>query len=349
MGCCESTNLAMQGDVMISRIKNAISLGDIKQLMYFLCKPGNDFSLKLDLNDFTFQAGDGLITNIPGYCVLCGRADLFRSLNEKYCISIPKLEKHFSIMGASALAIICSKGYDQLLQYYLPLSLSVDPTSYHSISNATLNLSAKANFSVDNIFRSTYSPIHLAAFCGFINCIKVSQEFFQDNVPWWMDINYKDVTTGENCALLACKGACFPMIKYLHRFSAADFKVLNAVNENALQIFLISCKYCKVSDSLKIVKYLVESIGIDISESIEETLLVCNSKETSQYLEEKCKEKGLDFKKTEVETRYKITSSRPVEEADYKSISIDMSHPSSISSVRYSEISNFGSVVNQIE
>ena len=349
MGCRQSENAKTKEELLTGKIKGAISQGDIKLLMYYLCKPGSESSLKLDLNDYTFQGTDNIMTNIPAYCILCGRADLFKILNEKYFISIQKLESTLSIHGISALALICSKGYHEMLEYYLPLSLSVDPSVYLSISNCTLNLSGtNSNFAKEPMSTCTYTPIHLAAYYGHIACIKVALDFIGEaEVPWWLDVNFQDTSTGENCALLACKGVHFPMIKYLYNKCAADFQVMNSLRENALQVLLCSAKNSDECETLKIVKYLVEVIGIDVGYSIEETLLVCSSKEIARYIEMRSKEKGLNFNKKDVERKYRIYPEKASDKSgDSKEIIV--SHPSSISSISDGEVSEFASVLNHI-
>ena len=96
------------------------------------------------------------------------------------------------------------------------------------------------------------------------------------------------------------------MIKFLYTSCGADFNTFNILKENTLQIFLCACKQNQTTETLKIIKYLIDVIKIDYIESIEETLLVCESQQAISYLEGKCREKGLDIKKSQLEIENKI-------------------------------------------
>lgn len=342
MGCCESQNSSISDRHFVKELKEAIKLGSMKKIVYLLHKKQNIASANIDINEFTFRSGD-LTLSIPGFCIIYGKHVVFRELYENFFVSIQKLEESFAKYGFSVLAILCSKGYGDLLKYYLPLSLSVDPTIYlNTNSFATLNLSVP-NVKCEN---STYTPIQLACFYGNINCVKIILEYFHDSdVPWWMDINFPDTTTNENCALMACRGGHYLMIKYLYIQCNADFKILNAHNENALQIFLCTSRNNEVVDAMKTVSYLVEEVKIDLNYMIEETFLLCDRTDIADYLELKCRELGIEAEKGEIEKKNKIFFSNKLEETSIASVSLDISHPSSISSFRDSEASNFESVL----
>ncbi|OMJ75547.1 hypothetical protein SteCoe_25281 [Stentor coeruleus] len=342
MGCCESQNLSKSDGHFVKDLKEAIKLGDIRKIIYLIHKKQKLTSTNIDINEFTFKSS-GLTLSIPGYCIIYGKHVLFRELYEKFFVSIQKLEESFANYGISVLAILCSKGYSDLLKYYLPLSLSIDPTIYlNTNSFATLNLSIPN----EKCEKSTYTPIQLACFYGNINCVKVTLEYFNNSdTPWWMDINFPDTTTNENCALMACRGGHYLMIKYLYTLCNADFKTLNNKNENALQIFLCSCRSNEIIDALKTVSYLIEEIKVDLSHMIEETFLLCDRQDIADYLELKCKEFGIQAVKKDIEEKNKIHIVKKLEETSIASISMDVSHPSSISSFRGSDASNFESVL----
>ena len=238
-----------------------------------------------------------------------------------------------------------------MLEYYLPLSQGNDPTIYLVSNNTTLSFAdTKISDSLEAFSKCTYTPIQLATYFGNINCIKVIMNFFGNSIiPWWLNVNHHDITTGENCAMLACKTGSFPMIKFLYTSCGADFNTFNILKENTLQIFLCACKQNQTTETLKIIKYLIDVIKIDYIESIEETLLVCESQQAISYLEGKCREKGLDIKKSqlEIENKIKIKKITATEKSE-KDESVTMSHPSSISSKNGSNLSNFASVVNQL-
>ncbi|OMJ88411.1 hypothetical protein SteCoe_9630 [Stentor coeruleus] len=284
MGCCESKNLSNRDRHDVKRLEEAIMFGDNKRVIHFLNRMSEISPTGIDINDFTFYSGK-ITLNIPGFCILHGKHELFQELYENYFISIHKLEENFGKYGLSALTILCSKGYYDLLKYYLPLSLSIDPSIYlNSYSLSALNLPLP-NEKYEKI---TYTPIQLACFYGHINCVKTILDYFHDSdIPWWMSINYPDTTTGENCALISCRGGNFPIIKYLYTHCDADYKQLSATNENALQLFLSSSKSHKTPDILKIVWYLLDMVKIDLNHNIEKTLSICQNKEAYNYIKSK--------------------------------------------------------------
>lgn len=338
MGCCESQNLRNKSGFDVKQLKEAIKCGDTRRVIYCLGRKSENNTTSIDINDYTFQSGD-LVINILGYCILHGQYALFHELYEKYFISIHKLEENLAKYGLSALTILCSKGYCDLLKYYLPLSMSVDPTIYlSSYSLSALNLPSPN----EKYEKLTYTPIQLACFYGHINCVKIILDYFHDSdIPWWMNINYPDTTTGENCALISCRGGNFPMIKYLYTHCDADYKQLSTTNENALQLFLSSSKSHKIPDILKVVWYLLDIIRIDLNHNIEKTFSLCPNKETYNYLQSKNQRSNPILFDKQSSEKTRISQSSP-------SVSSLLFNTSSISSFQCSEMSNSESFLRNL-
>jgi hypothetical protein len=287
MGCSSSFN-SENHSLTEQKIKKAIESGNSNYLNHFfaLDKQGK---MAKDIDEFLFEGLKSMYISIPAYCILCGQAKIFKLIYEKYNVSVHKLEKILAQYGLSGLGVICTKGFYELLEIYLPFSLSIDPTIY-------LNKNSKINQNKPQTLN--YSPIHLAIYYGYIPCVKIIFDYFSDsNPPWWLSFDYQDPATEENSALIACKSGNFSMIMYLYNYCGADFRVLNKDKENALQILLSNSKDKETSSTLRAVKYLIEVIRIDITYGIQKTLSYCNSKEIHDYIKKKHTEQEAESKK----------------------------------------------------
>lgn len=58
------------------------------------------------------------------------------------------------------------------------------------------------------------------------------------------------------------------------------------------------------------VKYLVETVGVDITHEYEEMLLVCEDRRIVEYLENTLKIKGINISKKKVDEKYSLTRNR---------------------------------------
>jgi len=237
----------------------------------------------------------------------------------------------------------------------LPISLQSEPKNYLlPKSEATYSFDDFGSTSPqEDILKNSYTPIQFAAFYGHISCIRIIQLYFADKItPYWMEINFQDLITGENCALLACRSGSYAMVRYLFNTCHANFKVLNTSNENALQVLLCENKSKRFKDSLQITKFLIENIGIEYLQAIEETLDVCEDPAIIEYLCQKCAEQGLEVNKKSfciTEVLGKLQKQEELSNLTDKSIpSLNQSHPSTISYInaRGSNISNFLTFVN---
>ena len=134
--------------------------------------------LDVFINDFFFESRYEIQTNIIGHTVLYGKFKIFKQFHKNYNISIQKLEFSFAEYGLSVLLILCMKGFNDLLEYYLPLSLLSTPILY--LSNINYD---KLSLISDQRITNEYTPIQLACICNNISCIKVICTYFIDNEP----------------------------------------------------------------------------------------------------------------------------------------------------------------------
>ena len=174
MGCCSSQLSRQEGDLLTRRVKSCITTGDISQLVLIISQHKKFGLESFEINEFTFQANDNIITSIPGFCILSGSIQVFKYLNEKYYVSIQTLENILSTSGFSGLGIICSKGYSELLSYYMPLSLTIDPIIYQTTRNFVKNIGNHQK-------NSNFTPVQLACLYGHMSCVKIICEYFNDS------------------------------------------------------------------------------------------------------------------------------------------------------------------------
>lgn len=315
MGCCSYNPKALEINQIIIRIQKLIlnsSTHEFNRLLkYLVVQKIVEFSV----DDFLFESEAKIVTNLAGHSVLHGNLAVFKILSEEYFVSTCKMELTFSVYGLSAVAVLCIKGFSDFLRYYLKICIA-DPLRY-AIKTDFKIFSALAERNINH----EYTPVQFACICENINCIQEILSFIHGKIaPWWLDINFQDPITGENCAFLACKFGNFSMIKYLYTKCNADFSILNNRNENVLQVFLISCNYYMIPQVLSIVKYLMEVIKIDVTHAYEETLLLCGTKEVTILIEAKLNSLQIFAKKSDLEAEIKFPDEESLQSIENSSI-----------------------------
>lgn len=329
MGCCKSNNLNKQEDYL-KTIKHLVKHDRVRKLKIVLSIYMSSDKGKLNINSFLLQLDNMTYFSIPSYSILCNSLKVFKWLIKSYDLCLATLESQLSKYHLCPLTIMCSKGYSEFLQYYLPIApLSSSLYSQIKPENFTLTFSDDSNHS-----HSYYSPIQQACLNSHISCIQVIQNHYKNSEPpWWLDLNHTEFYTGENCALLACKTGDFAMIKYLFTRTNSNFHIKNARNESALQVFLAGCKgeYC--DSYLEIFAYLVEYVGVDVGHEIEETLIICRFDEIFKYLEKVGKEIGVSVRRGNEDEDELGRYGERSEESCCKVTCVDRSRPSSISDV----------------
>ncbi|OMJ78401.1 hypothetical protein SteCoe_21774 [Stentor coeruleus] len=138
---------------------------------------------------------------------------------------------------------------------------------------------------------------------GHINVVTIINEYFRNssNIPFEVDLEQQDESTGENAALIACRHGNYTMVKFLHQKCGANFMIRNKVGESAIQIATAGSRLHPHLQYLQIIVYLVDVAGIDIKYNYEETLLLAEDKEIIEFIEKKLKILGINTKKIEIE------------------------------------------------
>lgn len=313
MGCCNSNEGKLTKEAIISNLIKAIKENNLSKLKYLLKLKIPGTVETVDINYNIFKLNEKLSVNLPCLCILEGKLEAFKYIHKSYLLIVQIIENIFTDYKLSALSILCVKGFDELLSYYLPLALSVNVKVNEFSENIEIC------FGEEELIKHLpvgFSPIQLACYFGNINCVKVVNNYFkQSKPPIWLDIHYQDPQSGYNCALISCKSGNYLMIKYLFK-NNCDFSTLNNRNENALQIFLIACKDQKICDKLSIVKYLIEVIKVNLLYEYEETLLICEFPELLNYIEQKLADLGVNVRKSDIEDKNDLRFSSKTDEVD---------------------------------
>ena len=346
MGCCESAVTDQQQQILAKEIKLCIQSNNIPRIE-ILCKSFTKGKLKsLSINSFRFKCLKSKLLNIPAYCFLLNKPEIIKFLAKNFKIDFKFVEKIMKEYDICLMTEICLNNYLELLEFYLPYYLQIDQEKESIQSNFTLDLQSRDN----SKFKIVYSPIQAACEKGHIQILNYVYKYFENSSPpLSLNINVREFTTGENCALIACRLGNFPLIKFLHLACKADFFVTNNKNESAIQILASSSKKKYNPYLYNALVYLVEKVGVDILHGYEETLLILENSECVKYVEEQLALKQIFVTKLEIEYRYRLIK-RNSEEGNQRDVVIERnSLASSIGaiSVHFSSLSDVYSMLNK--
>ena len=277
----------------------------------------------IKLNNFSLS--------LLGYSLWVGKANVFNFLITYLKADLDEMEDLFKSFDISALALLCERGYIDVLKLYLLFYIK----TYHSLNSgadkiSTLSLS-KITYKNGSIGTSL-TPIQLACKNLHLRILHYINDYFSISYPpQSLNIHYIDETTGENCALITTRTGNFPMMKFLFEVAHADFHIINNNNEGALQVLAISSKLNYGLQFLECLMYLIEIIKINIAYMHEETLLLLDNKIIIKYLEEKLKQLGIYTNKQSLQSSPKPSQAKGPDPAEDKSSSLsDLKDLSSI-------------------
>lgn len=300
MGCCESK--IQLNSSMAGLVKDCIEKNNQKLLIKLIQAPSflKDKSKIISSLDEPISMVQSFRLNALAYALFLGRTTLFKLLHNIGC-SLSVMETLLKSQKIPPIFLICCKGYSELLSYYLPFycetHLHDKPIDKIPAVDylQTIDLELELN--------SSYTALQMAVLYNHISIITVVFEYFKKKiqVPFELDLEYRDEKNGENCALIACRCGNYPMVKFLHQSCAADFKILNAQGENAVQV---ACAASRVHKHLlynQIITFLIDIVGIDVKYNYEETLLLLIDHDIIGYIEKKLHKAGIRVKKLEIE------------------------------------------------
>ncbi|OMJ96185.1 hypothetical protein SteCoe_370 [Stentor coeruleus] len=226
--------------------------------------------------------------NALAYALMIGDVTMFIYLHKLGC-SLSSMESNLAQQGVRFFNILCIKGYSSILSYYLPLYFADLASSFSRHIEKLPNSSLDAEF--NPFSEQNYTPMQLAIIFDHIQIVTVISEFTKNLIksPEIFDLDYKEVTTGMSCPLLAVKYGNFTMVKYLHSNYNCDFYALNVDGLNAVEIAVNEIKARPHRSYLKIICFLIDIVGIKVDKILNEILHKNNDPALQEYFMMKLK------------------------------------------------------------
>ena len=259
--------------------------------------------------------------NPLAYAFRLGRVEIVQFLIEKAHSNVTKLYQTFKQIGKTPIDVLCEHGHIDLLHYFLPKHLKrpQEESPLVSYEDSAEQLSIFADKSRVVPSRShrpagvTYTAVQRACQHGQMEIVRYIASYTkEEGAPRELDIHAEDEKTGENCALISCRLGDLSIVKFLYEECNADFKKLNKRGENAIQLAVVGSKKHKLGKHYETIKYLVEKVRVDVLHQCEETLLLCEDKAISTYLEEKMRSAGVLIDKNKLEEENQVAGEKIV-------------------------------------
>lgn len=259
-----------------------------------------------DINQVYFTQND-LKHNMLTLAASNGASEIFKHLHAVLNCSLEASVELLAGQSTSLLEIICTRGNTELLEYYLPHFKSLPRRTLTSHLAESLDFEETAETPAQKS-KSSLTPVQKACEQGNLNIIAHIFKYYKDKkpVPHELDLNLQDDRTGENCALIACRGGNYALIRFLHQTCHCNFRILNKQGENALQILSASNNKNNFKDFHECLVFLVNHVGVDIMYNYEETLLLIHCDRSIQFMEKKLADKGVNIDKEEIEAKNRI-------------------------------------------
>lgn len=178
--------------------------------------------------------------NPMGLALWQGNLKDFRSLMQHKGGKVELMEKLFEKQGKSGIELIIERGHCELFKFYLPIFL--------------------LDFNSSDIMQKPL--IHQVILNDRIEILKFIREYFYHvKPPSAFSFHCIDQKSGENSALVACRGINFEIIQYLKSLGC-DFSLKNFKRQTALQIAVSTMQ--KKGFNMQVFAFLLEKCGIDV-------------------------------------------------------------------------------------
>ena len=300
MGCCSTQGRSIPERVLINRITRAIEIKSVNsfntlfEALVEIKKDRNIINEKIcDLHNISF--------NCLGYALWIGKVEMFSYLHQKYSASIQIMENLLNTGKTSSLHIICEKNYIDILGYYLPYYLE-EIVEYPVIQEVSSMFKMDHSLLVRDACPQ-YLPVHTATFLENIGLLSYINDYFKDKsyIPRYLDMDYKEDITGENCVLIACRYSSYKMISFFHKTCKLNFRVKNNCGHNAINVLIDGSKDNDNGSCFNCLRYLVEIVGVDYEYMYQFNLHHVRDPDILDYLIRKLKEIGINTSKREIE------------------------------------------------
>ncbi|OMJ95971.1 hypothetical protein SteCoe_529 [Stentor coeruleus] len=309
MGCCASAKNTSSSFLYCKKLQEAIERNNIKALNEIHKTFSHEESKTMI--DEPFITIHELNMSPLAYALWVGRLNAFLHLHKKMGASLVAMENLFIQQGKTPLEILCLNGNLEVLQYYLPVFLSCAHPEIVPPADESVSVDFQKSTLVETKLNHTYTPIHLACEHGNIHIIDFVFKYFKGKpiIPQILDLDFQDESSGENCALIACRKGNYPMVKFLNEVCGANFRVLNKRYENAVLITAAASKRRPTHNYYDVFVYLIDAVKLDITYMHEEVMLLLEDRTMIRFFESKLQRKGITSLKNTVEKKYEI--SRP--------------------------------------
>ena len=290
MGCSRSKSEIRKGENFEERLIDCVQRDNVIYLEQII----KVFALQQKISvasmiDQPVLSVNGHIYNLLAYSVIEGASKTFTNLIAEHKASFDKMQENFSSFKQNPFTLICQKGYLDLLKVFLPIYMESNKDLKPCRTEST-----SSSHNKDSIFEVSL-PVHEACRAGHINIIHYLHNYFKDiPTPIYLDVHSIDWVTGENIALISVRAGNFVMMKHLHEFIHADFHLINAKQEGAMQILATSARADCSLEFYNCAMYLVEVVQVDISYMYEETLALMENRVILKYLKESLKKIGIE-------------------------------------------------------
>ena len=294
MGCCTSTAKISPEEKLSESIKSAIESNSHVKLNTLCGVLQSLYPSSVPPIDRPILSTSEITLNPLSYCICHNHLKSFRYILLKMDANVAFMEGLLAKHQISALDILCQSKNTEMLKLYLPIYLENE----HYIATS-LEIAREPELQ-----ECTDTPVQKACKMGNIAVISAIFNYFETAgtpPPKNLDINYPQESTGENCALIACRAGNLAMMKFLFETCRADFEVKNKHGENAIAICLAGGRKRFNPDTYAPVMYLIETVGLNFTENYEEALLMADDDNTITYLENKLKQTEICVTKKQIE------------------------------------------------
>lgn len=336
--CCSRPKMINKKEFIGKEITQYINLNDTEKLARVL---GELTIYGLVLDSEIIEVGKDRVNPLT-YAFFIGSLKMFVFLKEKganYDVFNKKMEK----LKIDPMYYLCDKGYLDLIQYLLPIYIE-------NYQQKEIEVSDTLVFETEdrkNVHKS-YTAIQRACEKGHLAVVIALHKFFEKKnvVPSCFDLEKPCEKRGETCAMIACRNGHYTLVKALFKVCHCDFTKVNYFGENILIICASGLKTKKSYTYFDCISFLIETVNVDISYMYEEILLLLEDDNLVRYYENKLNKAGINAKKQDVETKYKIVL-RPQQKDKHESEDTnldfmlkDISTESKVSMTNFSVISS---------
>jgi hypothetical protein len=285
MGCNNSRKFELLTQKAVFSLKDSIERSDCNSISESLtlysslknCTLSSTIDAEIiEIREFTLSP--------LSYAVWTGQARAFLYLIQYQKASFQAMQNSYQCKHLLPIHIICERGYFELIKEYLPYYLE-----YLEFANDSMKSNAiDTNEHKGCLYSFTYNAVQIACDMEHIGIICYIFDYFKGKVPPDELNFYKiDETTGNNCALIACRTGSLALLKVLYEKIKADFHIRNKKKQTALHVLAESIALNPNKHYLPAVVYLLDVVKVDISYRFTQIMDLIQDKDILGLLEER--------------------------------------------------------------